>query len=165
MALVDARDRIVWVWGDMWQVLTLPKGGEIVSTSLSESMTLMFARPRGAPVFINMYSDIAEPRIFDKARLPILTVDGEHVFDLNESMELQKLMTDLNELNEVHCFAEDRSVGARIWSGEEISPTAFILKMMKGENLHVRVFLNPFAMAEYNVSATVPVVWTASGEE
>lgn len=136
----------------MWQVLRFTDGSQVVSCALSESMTLLLARLRGPPLFVNIYTDEAEPRLFDKARLPILTVDGEHILDLNESMELQNLVANLGETPDVHCFSDDRQVGAIIWNGQEITPNAFIIKMMKGSNLHVRMFFHPFAMAEYNVS-------------
>ena len=73
----------------MWQLRTLPTGEKIVSTNLSEHMTLMLLRPRGAPLHMNIFSDEAEPRLFDKIRLPILTVDGEKAVDFNESLSFQ----------------------------------------------------------------------------
>jgi hypothetical protein len=136
----------------MWQVIELSTGAKVVSIPLSEGITFTLMRSRGAPVFVNIYMESTETRLFDKARLPILTVDGEHVMDLNESIELQNLMASLDQNSDIHCIAEDRQVGARLWNGEEITRGAFILKMMQGSALHVRVFFHPFAMEEYTVS-------------
>jgi hypothetical protein len=70
---------------------------------------------------------------------------------MNESMELQNLVSNLDGVQQVHCIALDHVTGARVWNGEEITPGAFILKLMKGHSLHLRVFFTPFAMAEYTV--------------
>jgi hypothetical protein len=65
----------------MWQVRTLPLGKKYVSGALSEGMTIVLMRVGAAPVFLSIGSNEAEPRVFDKVRLPIITIDKQHVFD------------------------------------------------------------------------------------
>jgi len=119
----------------MWHLLTLPSGEKVVSTDLSETMSLTLLRARDAAVFVNITSDDKETRLFDKARLPILTIDGNHAIDMSDGLSLQNLPG----MDIVMCFAEHHSVGSRIWNGEEIGPDASILKMMLGKNLHIRI--------------------------
>ena len=62
---------------------------QLVSVNLAENIALMFTRPRDARVFAIISLDETERRVFDKTRLPILIVDGEHINDFNEIMECQ----------------------------------------------------------------------------
>jgi hypothetical protein len=94
----------------MWQVHTLPDGEKIVSSALSERITAIFQRTRDARIFINLVSNEVELRLFDKRRLPILTIDGEHVTDFNGLIDIQR-----NLPNQIFYFAEDRSVCGVIW--------------------------------------------------
>jgi hypothetical protein len=111
-------------------------------------MSMIFIRVGSAAVFLSIVSHKAEPRAFDKARLPIIAVDGESVFDLNKEMELnQRANPNLD-----WCFSEDRSVGAIIWAGDQITPTATIRKFIAGNSVNVRLFFDPFEMGEYNTS-------------
>jgi hypothetical protein len=52
------------------------------------------------------------------------------------------------------CFSKDHLAAARIWSGQGkiLEPSSTIAKLISGDNLHVRVFFDPFAMAEYSIS-------------
>ena len=126
----------------MWQVFANPQGGHYVHSALSENMSMIFIRVGSAAVFLSIVSHKAEPRAFDKARLPIIAVDGESVFDLNKEMELnQRANPNLD-----WCFSEDRSVGAIIWAGDQITPTATIRKFIAGNSVNVRLFFDPFEM-------------------
>jgi hypothetical protein len=130
-----------------WQVLPL-QGEKSVSIRLSEHMTLFITRPNGGRrLFLSIHSDLKGSRLFDKARLPILTVDGEHVENASGLINVQKRLP-----SEVFYFAEDYSVGFVIWAGDSITPTSFILKLLQGQNLKIRVFYDPFAVSEYNVA-------------
>src|SRR5437868_3003912 len=115
----------------MWQVQTLGDGTKIVTAPLSEGITMIFIRPRGPAVYINISSNEKESRLFDTKRLPIFTIDGDYVSDLNKFVELAKDF--LEKFNEVLYFADDRSVGARCWAGDRITPTAEIFKFMTGQ--------------------------------
>ena len=134
----------------MWQVQRLRDGEKIVTTALSQTITLMFIRPPGAAVHFNITSDEAEPRLFDKNRFPGFTIDGEYISSFDALFRNKDHF--LETLHKVLCFVDDRSLGAVIWSGDQITTDATIFKMMRGSSLHVRLFFHPFDTAEYNLS-------------
>jgi len=131
--------------GNMWQVLTLPQEGKVVSIGLPDRMTLFFMRPSGEQrLFLSIHSDQNDNRLFDKDNLPILTIDN--YFDDNKGLiNLQRSFPD-------KVFVEDHSVGFVIWSGESTGPNTTIRRLLQGQNLHIRLFYHPFATSEYNVS-------------
>jgi hypothetical protein len=109
----------------MCQLLTLSDGHKIVSTDLSEQIKLTLMRLRGPPVLIVITSEETEPRLFDEARLPILTIDDDNTIDFHDGVIMQNLV---NNSEEVFCVPEEHSVATRIWSGDEIGPNASILQ-------------------------------------
>jgi hypothetical protein len=112
----------------MWQVAmsTLPNVGSFVYASFADGATLSFMRI-GPPVFINIYLNDADPRVLDKARLPILTVDGVPVIDLNDTMDRE---------------VQDHLVCAKVWSGEGPPSVSSkeLLQLMNGQNLDIEVY-------------------------
>ena len=139
----------------MWQAHTLPDGDKIVSFEPSSGIKLMFNRRRDLPsLFITVYLDDTEPRVFDTTRLPLLTVDGEEVTDFNAIMGVQRLFDRSNEAKEVFCLAGDRMISGVIWNGTEMTPAASILKLIRGNTLKIQVFFKPFAVGEHNLPLT-----------
>jgi SpoVK/Ycf46/Vps4 family AAA+-type ATPase len=138
----------------------IPDLGRMVCVTWSDGLDLSFLprTPDGKQFYVLIQLlDPEDPRVFDRDRLPILTVDGMHIIDLNEEMELQRSMVQANRANELHCIPKDRSIFARVWSGGGLfsDQTAHILQLLKGDNLEVRVFFAPLAkdtIVRYQVS-------------
>src|SRR5882724_8037817 len=137
----------------MWQVHTLAQREKIVASTLPEGITVLFGRRANPIVYMSVRLDGGELRVFNKACLPIITVDGAQILDLNECMEAQRALTDKDSIKHDYCFATGRSVGVCVWSGEDIiTPSHPIWKIMHGDTLKIQVVFDPYAMAEYNIS-------------
>jgi stage V sporulation protein K len=51
----------------------------------------------------------------------------------------------------VQCFSDPHTAGAVVWNGVEVAPTATILKIMKGKNLHIQLSFSDGITKEYNL--------------
>jgi hypothetical protein len=135
----------------MWLVRTLDTGNKIVMTAVSQGITAIFIRPlTDASIHINIFSNDAEPRLFDKNRFPSLTIDGEYNSSFDTIFSQRAIF--LEKMQKVLCFVDDRSLGAVVWAGDGIGPNATIYKLMMGKSLHLRLFFHPFSTEEFNLS-------------
>src|SRR5260370_37088097 len=127
----------------MWQVHSLAQGEKIVASRLPDGITVLFERRRGAPVFISIRLDGRELRAFDKTHLPVISLAEEVIVDFNEVAARHR-----NDLD--WYFVNDRSIGARIWSGmEKILPTFTLWKIMNADNMRIMVSFHSSDLAEY----------------
>jgi len=89
---------------------------------------------------------------FDPSRLPVIQVDTNAVNNLDDLFVVDRLIADWTDIKKTSFTVDDNILTADIGNGNEENGLSFIMQMVDGCSLNIRVFILPHSHIDFSVS-------------